>query len=125
MHYTIKQVSEKTGLTIPTIRYYESEGILPPVERDGSGSRLFGEDDIEWLNLICCLRGTGMPIKTIKRFVNCCLKGDDTIDERIAILSEHEKNVDAQLKMPQSYKSSLAWKINYHKELKKQIDGCK
>ena len=37
MHYTIKQVSEKTGLTIPTIRYYESEGILPPVERDGSG----------------------------------------------------------------------------------------
>ena len=63
MHYTIKQVSEKTGLTIPTIRYYESEGILPPVERDGSGSRLFGEDDIEWLNLICCLRGTGMPIK--------------------------------------------------------------
>ena len=121
--YTIKEVAEKTNLTIPTIRYYETEGVLPPVERSESGNRVFTDSDIGWLDLICCLRGTGMPIRKIKQFVQWCLEGDDTIDDRIEMLIEHGKTVDEQLQVLTNYKAAIEWKINYHREMKMQIDA--
>lgn len=121
--YTIKEVAEKTNLTIPTIRYYETEGVLPPIERSESGNRIFSDSDIGWLHLICCLRGTGMPIKKIKQFVKWCLEGDDTIDQRIEMLIEHGNSVDEQIKVLSEYKAAIEWKINYHKELKLDIEA--
>lgn len=41
MNYTIKKVSEMTGLSIPTIRYYDKEGLLPDLQRKESGYRIF------------------------------------------------------------------------------------
>ena len=41
MNYTIKQVSEMTGLSIPTIRYYDKERLLPDLQRKESGYRIF------------------------------------------------------------------------------------
>ena len=123
MNYTIKEAAEKTNLTVPTIRYYEKEGLLPAVERNQAGNRVFEDGDIEWLNLICCLRGTGMPIQKVKRFIKWCLEGDDTIDERINMLIEHKKSVHEQLEVLLHYQSAIEWKINYHKELKKQIEA--
>ncbi len=122
MPYTIKEVSEKTGLTIPAIRYYETEGILPPVARNESGNRVFKDGDIEWLNLICCLRSTGMPVRHIKKFVRMCLEGDSTINQRITMLVEHEKYVDEQLETLSHYKNAIAWKINYFSGIKKKIE---
>ncbi len=121
--YTIKEVSERMNLTVPTIRYYETEGLLPPVERNDNGNRVFTDSDIGWLDLICCLRGTGMPIKKIKQFVQWCLEGDDTIDDRIEMLIEHGKSVNEQLEVLTNYKYAIEWKINYHKELKMQIEA--
>jgi DNA-binding transcriptional MerR regulator len=44
--YTIKEVSEKTGLTYHTIRYYTDEGLIPEVVRDKNNNRLFNERSI-------------------------------------------------------------------------------
>ena len=52
MLYTVKEVSEKTGLTPYTIRYYLKEGLLPNVERDSNGTRLFKESDLESFYMI-------------------------------------------------------------------------
>lgn len=123
MNYSIREVSDLTKLTIPTIRYYESEGILPPVKRNESGNRVFNEDDIEWLNLICCLRSTGMPVRNIKKFVQWSMEGDESIDRRIDMLIEHEKYVNEQLDTLNHYKNAIGWKINYFKGIKKEIDS--
>lgn len=47
MAYTIKQFAEKIDMTAYTLRYYEKEGLLPFIERNANGIRLFDDKDIE------------------------------------------------------------------------------
>lgn len=97
MVYTIKQAAEKMGFSIYTLRYYDKEGLLPFVERDNTGSRFFTENDMEWLEVICCLKKTGMSIKQIKKYVRCCFDGDETLEIRKQMLIEHRMEVVKQI----------------------------
>ena len=46
MGYSIGQVAKKTGLSVHTLRYYEKEGLLPFVRKNGSGLRVFSDSDL-------------------------------------------------------------------------------
>ena len=61
MEYTIRQVSELTGLSASTLRFYEKEQLFPPVERNEAGVRVYREQDLERISLITCLKNTDMP----------------------------------------------------------------
>ena len=67
--YSIQDVSKKTGLSAHTLRYYEKEGLLVDVERTPGGFRQYSDADLESLNLICCLKNTGMSLQEITRFL--------------------------------------------------------
>jgi DNA-binding transcriptional MerR regulator len=95
--FTIKQVSEKTALPPHVLRYYENEGLLPGVSRSRSGIRRYTDGDLEWIGLICCLKNTGMSIKQIKSFVELSVKGDKTLAQRVELLQEHKRAVEAQI----------------------------
>jgi DNA-binding transcriptional MerR regulator len=97
MPYTIKKAAEMVSLTPHTIRYYDKENLLPFVVRDGAGNRVFTENDMEWLGLICCLKKTGMQIKQIKKYISYCIEGDNTIDIRRQMLKEHREEVLEQI----------------------------
>ena len=114
MEYTIKQAAEKMKLTAYTLRYYDKEGLLPFVERDNAGNRLFSENDIEWLGLICCLKNTGMPIKQIRRFIQNALEGDHTIESRVEMLLEHRNSVLRQMEDLNKNLEKINYKINYY-----------
>lgn len=92
MSYAIGQFSKLTGLTGPTLRYYEQEGLLS-VQRDAAGRREYTEQDVEWLHFIKRLKETGMPIREIRRYAHLRYQGDSTIQERLAMLEEHHKKV--------------------------------
>ena len=92
MSYAIGQFSKLTGLTGPTLRYYEQEGLLS-VQRDATGRREYTEQDVEWLHFIKRLKETGMPIREIRRYAQLRYQGDSTMQERLAMLEEHHKNV--------------------------------
>lgn len=87
--YTIKEVSEKTGLSIHTLRYYDKEGLLPFVKRSESGIRLFKDSDLEWLSTICVLKDTGMPLKKIREYIDLFLQGTSTLETRRQIFIDH------------------------------------
>ena len=114
MEYSIKQAAEKMCLTAYTLRYYEKEGLLPFVERDAAGYRLFTENDIEWLGLICCLKNTGMPIRQIKEFIKCVLEGDQTLETRRQILVDHRKEVLGQIDELNHNLEKINHKIKYY-----------
>ncbi|AWK49881.1 MerR family transcriptional regulator [Clostridium beijerinckii] len=114
MGYSIAQVAEKTHLTAHTLRYYEKEGLLPFIDRSDSGNRDFKDKDLEWLELICCLKNTGMPIKQIKEFIRLCLKGDDTLDVRREIFITHREEVINQMAELQKNLDKINCKINYY-----------
>jgi hypothetical protein len=67
MHdYTIDEAAERTGLSKHTLRYYEREGLLPPIAKASSGHRRYTDDDIGWVRFLQLLRATGMPIREAK-----------------------------------------------------------
>ncbi|MDF2675715.1 MAG: transcriptional regulator, MerR family [Clostridiales bacterium] len=117
MSYTIKQVSEKTGLTIYTLRYYDKEGLLPLVERTESGIRKFSDNDIDWLGLICCLKNSGMSIEHIKEFMHLCLQGEDTVETRKEILLNQKAYILEQMIQLENSLGTINYKIDHYKEI--------
>ncbi|WP_434509833.1 MerR family transcriptional regulator [Desulfitobacterium sp. AusDCA] len=113
MNYTITQAAKKMNLTTYTLRYYDREGLLPNVERDKSGNRIFTEDDMEMLSLICCLKNTGMPIKEIKQFTDWQNEGNHTLHDRNDMLVKHKEDVLEKIKKLQKYLCLIDRKLDY------------
>ena len=65
--YTIGQVAEMFHLPISTLRYYDKEGLFPNLNRKGN-IRQFGDTEIEAIQVIECLKKSGLEIKDIKQF---------------------------------------------------------
>ena len=97
MNYTIKKVSEMTGLSIPTIRYYDKEGLLPDLQRKESGYRVFSDRDLEAIDLIKCFKESGLTIREIRHFMSLVRQGDVTLDERLAIYQMHIARLEEKL----------------------------
>lgn len=97
MYYTVGEISKKLGVAPSTLRYYDKEGLLPFIERSENGLRLFKESDLEWLRIIECLKKTGMKLCDIKRFVELAMQGDDTIDQRLALIVKQKDAVKAHI----------------------------
>lgn len=114
MGYSIAEVAEKTNLTPHTLRYYEKEGLLPFVDRSDTGNRDFKQKDLEWLELICCLKNTGMSIKQIKEVISLYLKGDNTLEIRREIFIRHRQEVLDQIEELHKNLDMINCKINYY-----------
>jgi len=117
MGYSIAEVAEKTHLTAYTLRYYEKEGLLPFVDRSDSGIRNFQDKDLEWLELICCLKNTGMSIKKIKEVISLYLEGDGTLDIRREIFICHREEVINQIAELEKNLDKINFKINYYENI--------
>lgn len=99
MSYTIKQVSEMTGLSIPTLRYYDKEGLLPGLQRKESGYRVFTDDDLERIRMIECFKQSGFHIKEMTYFVRLARQGDSTLQERYEIYQNQVKRLEEKMAM--------------------------
>lgn len=114
MGYTIKQAAEKVNMTVYTLRYYDKEGLLPSVKRNHAGNRFFTEKDLEWLSVICCLKNTGMPIKQIKKYIQWCVAGDETLEIRKQMLIKHRLEVLRQIKNLKRNLEKIDYKIKHY-----------
>lgn len=109
--YTIQQMAEQTGLSIHTLRYYDSLGITPSVERSTSGYRVYTEDDVRALLFIKRLRDTGMPLREIQRYVELYLQGDATIQARRDLLEQHRRQLETSIGEMQEHIQAVTAKI--------------
>ena len=114
--YSIRDVSEKTGLSAHTLRYYEKEGLLSGVGRSQGGFRQYTDEDLERLGLVCCLKNTGMSIQEIARFVQLTHEGDQTLQERVELLRAHREQVLARMEEMQKHLDKVTWKLNFFSE---------
>ena len=96
--YSMKEISEITGLSYDTLKYYSNEGLIPDVKRDKNNYRIFDEKNIGWIKSLSCLKKCGMSNKEIKVYMKLCKKGISSISERKEILdkklNELEKEID-------------------------------
>lgn len=84
---------------------------------------MFQDSDFEWLSIIQCLKKTGMPIKEIKYFIDWCIEGDSTIDQRLALIDRQRETVLHQLKQIQDTLDMLDYKHWYY-ETAKEAGTC-
>ena len=133
MTYTIQRVAEMTGLPASTLRYYEAEGLLPPVDRNSANRRVYDDSAMDWLSIVTCLKNTGMPIQEIRRFVTLCQQGDATLSERYRIVLAHRQATEARIAQLQKELQHINYKVAYYRaacnagteaELKKNAATC-
>lgn len=86
MKYTISALSQKTGLSIHTLRYYEKEGLLRYVERTESGRRVYGEASMGCLLGVLCMKQAGMTLPQIKAFMDVTIEGVETLPKRLEMM---------------------------------------
>lgn len=113
--YTIGQVSERTGLPISTLRYYDKEGLFPHMERV-SGARRFSERELEALRVIECLKASGLEIRDIRQFMDWCAQGSETYPQRRELFVRQKAAVEAELERMERVRDMLIFKCWYYEQ---------
>lgn len=115
MTYSTSEVAKKLGLSKDTLRYYEKEGLLPPVGRNQYGHRAYTDSDVEWIFLIRCLRDTDMQISKIKKYVNLLMSSEsNSIFQRRDILLEHERLIKEKIMSYQNLLQLIEKKVEFY-----------
>jgi DNA-binding transcriptional MerR regulator len=114
--YTISEVAEVTGLTAHTLRWYERIGLMPHVDRSHTGQRRFTNRDLDWLNFVGKLRLTGMPVADMVRYAELVRLGDQTYDDRRALLEGTRTDVLRRIAELQDTLAVLDHKIDMYAE---------
>jgi len=112
--YTIKEVAEKTGLSIYTLRFYDKQGLLPFVSRNSSGYRAFTTGDLQLLKTICCLKNTDMKISDIRQYITYVMQGPSSIPERRTLLQAHQQAILAKQAAIQKNLQEIEFKLNIY-----------
>ena len=114
MFYTIGEMAQKLNVAPSTLRYYDKEGLLPFVERSSGGIRMFKDEDMEWLNMLGCLKKAGMPLKEIRDFMEWSRQGDATISRRLELIEKQRQSVLDQQKQLEDTLLMLDYKRWYY-----------
>lgn len=113
---TIAQVSQKYGLSQDTLRYYERIGIIPPVPRNKSGIRDYDEVSCSWIELMKCMRSSGVQIEALIEYVTLFQQGDATLDARKALLVEQRDQLVSRMAEMQASLDLLNQKIDRYEQ---------
>jgi MerR family transcriptional regulator, copper efflux regulator len=96
--FTIQDVSRRSGLSEPTLRYYEDVGLIGPIDRDASsGHRRYRSDDLDTLQVLACLRAMGMGIEDMRTYQANRARGRAAAAEQRDLLLRHASRVEAEI----------------------------
>ena len=111
---TPAQMAERTGVSIDTLRYYERESLIQNVARADSGHRRYSENDVAWVEVLRCLRETGMSIDQLRHYCELGAQGSHTEPERHAMLTEHRALVESQIQERQIALRLIDHKLSFY-----------
>ena len=114
----IGEFSKLVGLPISTLRYYEDQGFLH-IERQ-NGIRNYHAEDVGFVQFIKRLKDMGMPLANIKRYADLRYAGSHTVRERMTLLQEHYRFIEAEIKRLEGYKNNLEDKLELYENLLNQ-----
>ena len=117
----ISEISKKYDISPDTLRYYEKVGLLPNVKKNSSGIREYSETDCGWIEFIKCMRGAGISIEVLARYIELFYEGDSTKEERKNILIEERAKLIEKRDAIQATIERLDYKIKaYDKTIVKK-----
>ena len=111
---TPADMADQTGVSIDTLRYYEREGLIDPVTRAPNGHRRYSADDVLWVQVLRCLRDTGMTIEQLRHYCELGQRGEQTADERRSLLLAHRAEVEAQIEARHAALRLIDHKLSFY-----------
>jgi len=95
---TIQDVSRRSGLSGPTLRYYEEIGLLGPIDRDASsGHRRYRPEDLDTLQALACLRAIGLSIEDMRTYQANRGRGREAAAEQRDLLLRHATRIEREI----------------------------
>lgn len=119
----IKEMESLTKIKAHTLRYYESIGLIQGIERDESGKRNYREQDVAWIQMLVRLRATHMPIGKMKEYARLRYLGDETANERRALLETHLAEINSEIQKLLDVKAYVEGKIDIYKRMECKQNG--
>lgn len=109
---TISEVSKKYDISTDTLRYYEKIGLIPPVPRNKSGIRDYDQNSCNWIELMKCMRKSGIQIEALIEYVKLFQQGEHTAPARKQILIEQRNILKERINDMQESLERLNYKID-------------
>ncbi|GIP49427.1 MULTISPECIES: MerR family transcriptional regulator [Paenibacillus] len=97
MLYTVKEVSDLSGVTIKTLHHYHKIGLLKPQDISEAGYRLYGERELERLQEILFYRELELPLAQIQSLLEEERKRGDILAEQRELLRSRKRRLDSIL----------------------------
>ncbi len=115
--YTVKEVSKIMDVSEHTLRFWAKSGFFPFIKRDANNIRQFSDNDLEWVKIVKCLRSVGTENKSIKRYIDLCIAGDSTIEERYEIIRSTKQKALSQMEDIKKQLDLLEFKEKFYQNL--------
>lgn len=110
-YFSISEASAQLNIPDSTLRFYEKKGLLPMMERDDAGRRLFSEVQMALLETLVCLKNTHMPISQIKQYMDWIIEGNCTLEARLEMMQNHKQAVLDEISLMQESLKGIDFKI--------------
>ena len=100
---TILEASRRSGLSEPTLRYYEEAGLIGPIARDDrSGHRRYTPEDLATLEVLTCLRAVGVGIEEMRVYLANRARGRAASADQRDLLLRHAARIEAEMAAQQA-----------------------
>src|ERR1044071_3568664 len=114
---TIQEVTQATGLSAHTLRYYERIGLIHPIGREHNTRRCYTADDVGWIDFLLKRRATGMSIKDMQKYAELQRRGDETLPERVEMLKSLRDKVEAHMEELNEHLKLIYYKIEIYGQI--------
>lgn len=117
-----KEVVALMNISQDTLRYYEKVGVIPPVNRDENGYRIYNDSDLNWIYLVKNLRNAGVSIELLIEFCRLAQlpKNENIQAQQKQILNKQLEELNENLKTIHDARDLLQYKIdNYDNHIAK------
>ncbi|CAM2905446.1 MerR family transcriptional regulator [Actinomyces slackii] len=114
MTYTIGEAASRMGIATSTIRYYDKEGLLPTLSRTTGGNRRLTDEDLGALEMIVCLKTSGLPIRGIRQYMSWLSEGDATLPQRLVLFRQRRQDILEQIDRLRSALEIVEYKSWYY-----------
>ena len=108
--YTTGELARLCNVSVRTVQYYDTKGLLPPTELSEGGRRLYNDDDLRKFQFIITLKAIGLSLNSIKNVLESELSGNILtilLDEQVKLLSGEIEERQKQLEMINAIKESI------------------
>lgn len=111
---TVNEVSKLTGVSIRTLQYYDTIGLLPPTEYTEAGYRLYDDTAMERLQQILLFRELEFPLKEIKRIIDSPdFNRNKALEQQMKLLTMKKEHLEGLISFARKIKETGVNKMNF------------